>query len=153
MVVKGCRLTLGELNSTSRTTQTVFLSFFHSRIASQESIRTQRWEILFVEAHQRSRKSHSDRAGLADGSTTTHPNENINLISVPDVVKRFHNESPFRFVYEILFEGSIVNRDFPGPVLDANSSYRRFATARSKAITANFVFLNYCNHGIVLYAE
>ena len=131
------RLTLRELGSAACTTQTVLLSFLHTRIACEESVVTERWEILFAETDEGSSYTHANRAGLAHRTTPGHSNEHVHRVALPNVIEGLNNQSSLSIGYEILFELAIIDRDFSSTWPDSHPSDAGFTTPRSEAVTVN----------------
>jgi hypothetical protein len=77
---------------------------------------------------------------LAACSTAVDANKDVNLFSVANVIEGLQNEPAFGVVDEVLFEFSVIHRDFASTWLDANSGNRALASTCSEAVTADFVF-------------
>lgn len=135
------RLTLRELCSAACTTKTVLFALLHTRVACEEPVISEGWEILFAEADQGTSNTHSDRTGLAHRTATSNSNEHINLISLTNVVERLHDQTSFCIGHEVLFELAIIDRNLSSAWADSHPSDAGFTTPRSKAVTVDFVFL------------
>jgi hypothetical protein len=125
------RLALRELDTAASTTQTVFLSFLHTRISREEPAISQGWEEFSIVADQSTSNPHAASASLAGGTTTGNADADVNGTAPFTSVKHLQDGPTFCLVDEIGFEISTVNLDLSGTLPHADAGDRRLSTACS----------------------
>jgi hypothetical protein len=81
---------------------------------------------------------------LADWTTASDSDENIDFITLADVFESLDDKASFQIGDEINLESSVVDGNFSGTWSHANAGDGRFSTSGTEAITVDFVFL--CEH-------
>jgi hypothetical protein len=124
------RLTLGELDASTSTTQTVLFSLLHTRISREESAISQGWKELRIIANQSTSDAHAASACLTSRPTTGHPNTHVNSTASLDSVEYLQDGPTLLLVDKVSFKISTVYLNLPGTLSHANSRDRRFPTTR-----------------------
>lgn len=85
-------LSLAELEASSRSLSTIFFSFFHSWVASQETLAAKRSSHVRRNSQQRFANAVAHSTSLAGFSTTVAFSHNVILPSGSNSIKRLHDE-------------------------------------------------------------
>ncbi len=107
-------LALAELEALTGTRLAVFLTFLHTRIASEVSAGLQGWAEGGVDFEQGAGDAVAHGAGLAGGASTGHDDAEVELRFIGGDGEGFDGLHAQLFEREVGFEGAAIDRDFAG---------------------------------------
>src|SRR5215471_13877407 len=100
------RLTVRELETLSRAGLPGFLSLFHARIATQQTLGLERAAQICVDLKQGARDAELGGTGLSDRATATGVNGKIVAIDCLGSLKRLQHDVLQRYGWKIILEAT-----------------------------------------------
>src|SRR5215471_3258393 len=121
------RLTLRELETLPRAGLPRFLSLFHARIATQQTLGLERAAQICVDLKQSARDAELRGTGLSHRTPATRVNGNVVAIDCLGSLKRLQHDVLQRYGWEIILEAAAVDVDFTTAGHHTNACDRCFA--------------------------
>src|SRR5262249_10117339 len=118
-----------KLEALARAFLPVLLAFFHTGIARQKTILSQRRPQLRIEARNRSRQSHAYRTSLPTNSATSRRDHYIDLLGQASKLQRLGGVVLPREIRKVLLDRPAVHREFAGTCAHNHSRDRFLAAA------------------------
>ena len=106
------RSTLRELEAFSGAWLPGFLSLFHARIATQQTLGLERAAQICIDLKQSACDAELRGTGLSNGTTATRVNGKVVAVNCLGSLKRLQHDVLQRCRWEIIFEASAVDIDF-----------------------------------------
>ncbi len=117
------RSALAELRCATGAFETVFLSFFHSRVSGKESCLFEGGTKLFVILKERAGNTVADCACLTGNSAAAYAADDVKLLGCVCKSERLTYDELESFKTEIIVYVSVVDCDFAGARVNAYSGY------------------------------
>ncbi|KFM83852.1 hypothetical protein DJ90_5621 [Paenibacillus macerans] len=121
-------LTFRELRRATSGFETVFLTFFHPRVTSQEACFFQRRTEFRIRFEQSAGNPVTDCAGLAGNTAAMSDNDNVVVAERFRQSQRLFYDQLQRFQTEIIVDIAFIDDNASFTRYKANTSYRMFTT-------------------------
>src|SRR5689334_4097867 len=107
-------LTFTELEPLSRTSQTVFLTFLHTRVGREQSVLLQRLAQFRIDLDQRPGDAQPHRARLTVDAAAGHGDQHVELVGVLRQDERPPDVHPEHLGGEVVVELAVIDGDGAG---------------------------------------
>jgi hypothetical protein len=135
-------LTLGELDATSGTTETVLLAFLHTGVSGEVSVVAERLENFLVETAEGASDTHLACFALACRATARAADVQIDGVPMADKIEDIGHLTLFAFGLEILVIGSAIHRNGALACSKSHAGHGGFASPNTQQVAGQFVFLD-----------